>query len=750
MTEEKNTDATNFQLTPDRRSVLRASGALLAGLGAGTKLGAANPPQQPTGSPRPGPDVLYEPPVTAPQFETVGSWQADPLRVCGADAYVGGEYLYQDYIYDDHGANTTPGLTDPQPAKTGQTINGPATGDVVYPTDEERFRYNAADLLEFRAAPRGNRVDYRITLNTLTEAGDAAVAIGIDTGSGGRTSWEYGIGEIGAPIEYLLVTWGTDAALVGPDGETTAVDTSVDLRRNQLTVELPLDPGRESWRHYVGVGLWDEANERFRSIQDEPTPEQPGGAHGDDPVPLFNVGFRFDEPTGNVNVQLDTPQREVEQTLNNVGSRGLGYGHWREHRQAKALGERDISEFGVDIDFARLRDRVTERRVPEHGYINRLYSSRERLPDGLKADGPVLTGRVQPYTLYIPESYDGSAAPLHVELHGRGATYNQTGVYTPDYLRQIAEQRDALLLAVEGRGPSLFYKGLAELDVFEAWNDVRNAYATDDDRVTMGGYSMGGIGTFTLACHYPDLLAKGFSVVGAAFDQTERLLDNLRHVPMLMWNASNDELVPASDYVPTERRIRELGYRHELDVFLGYDHFLFGARDQWGPGRDFLEGEYLGSATVERNPSRVTYRRIPALDEPDLGLVHDGAYWVTDISVTDEAEEGRVDAISYAEGYASPITDDYRGPSTEPDPHLKRGTRWVDTLDDGRERNALDLDLDAVSSLTVYLDEAQLDAETPLQLRTAATTEATVTLVADGRRREVSVSAGTNEQIIRF
>ena len=749
MKEEKFTDSSRL-LTPKRRSMLRASGALLTGLAAGSVPGAADRPQNSTNSPRPGPNMLYDSPVTAPQFETVGPWQADPLRICGADAYVDGEYLYQDYIYDDHGANTTPLMTDPQPAKTGLTLNGPATGDVVYPTDQERFRYNAADLLEFRATPHGEGILYRITLNTLIEAGDGAVAIGIDTGRECRTTWGYGIGEVGAPIDYLLVTWGTDAVLVGPDNETKSVDTAVDLRRNQITVELPLNPGRESWQHYVGVGLWNAEKERFRAIQDEPSDEQPGGAHGDDPVPLFNIGFRFEEPTGNVNAQRDTPQREIEETRNNIGSRGLGYGHWREHRQAKALGERDISEFSVEIDFARLQDRVTERRVPERGYINRLYSSREQLPEGLRDEGWVLTGRVQPYTLYIPESYDGSQAPLHVELHGRGATYNQTGVYTPDYLRQIAEQRDALLLAVEGRGPSLFYEGLAELDVFEAWNDVRSRYAIDDDRVTMGGYSMGGIGTFTLASHYPDLLAKGFSVVGAAFGQTERLLDNLRHVPMLMWNASNDELVPATYYVPTERRLRELGYRHELDVFLGYDHFMFGGRDQWGPARDFLEGEYLGTTTVERNPAHVTYRRIPALDQPELGLVHDGAYWVANIVIPDDLDEGKVDAISHGNGYSPPITDNYRGPGTRPDPHLKRGTRWTDTLNDGRTANALELDLDGVSALTVYLEEAQLNPEAPLQLRTTTTTDTTVTLVGSGRRREVFISTGKQNQVVRL
>ena len=47
------------------------------------------------GPPRPGPEVLYEDPVTSPKLEPAGRWRADPLMVCGADAHVDGEYVFQ-------------------------------------------------------------------------------------------------------------------------------------------------------------------------------------------------------------------------------------------------------------------------------------------------------------------------------------------------------------------------------------------------------------------------------------------------------------------------------------------------------------------------------------------------------------------------------------------------------------------------------------------------------------------------------
>ncbi|MGH3355569.1 MAG: hypothetical protein ACRDOJ_06695, partial [Nocardioidaceae bacterium] len=53
----------------------------------------------------PGPDVLYAPAPAAPQLENRDPrFTAEPLLVSGNEAYADGEYLYQDYLYDDYGA----------------------------------------------------------------------------------------------------------------------------------------------------------------------------------------------------------------------------------------------------------------------------------------------------------------------------------------------------------------------------------------------------------------------------------------------------------------------------------------------------------------------------------------------------------------------------------------------------------------------------------------------------------------------
>src|SRR5438552_11417475 len=54
---------------------------------------------------RPGPLILYQPPAVAPQLSDSGVWHAQPILVSGATAYRQGEFLYQDWLYDDHGAH---------------------------------------------------------------------------------------------------------------------------------------------------------------------------------------------------------------------------------------------------------------------------------------------------------------------------------------------------------------------------------------------------------------------------------------------------------------------------------------------------------------------------------------------------------------------------------------------------------------------------------------------------------------------
>ena len=162
---------------------------MTAAVGAGAATAQAGLPTVPSGH-RPGPDALYEAPASAPQLQNVSPWTAPPILVSGAQAYSRGEWLYQDYLNDDHGAA---GVADPNAPVNGNAfLFAPTEGTFTYPTDPV-YANNAADLVELRVKPLPAATAFRVTLNTLKDAGKVGFTIALGNSSvrcPGRTARE--------------------------------------------------------------------------------------------------------------------------------------------------------------------------------------------------------------------------------------------------------------------------------------------------------------------------------------------------------------------------------------------------------------------------------------------------------------------------------------------------------------------------------------------------------------------------------
>ena len=105
--------------------------------------------------PGPGPDILYRPTAGRRSFENRGIWRAKPILVSGASAYREGEFLYQDFLYDDHGAHRRSSRDPGDPRVSGDTFSAP-NGTYTYPT-APAYADNAADLVELRVKPLAER-----------------------------------------------------------------------------------------------------------------------------------------------------------------------------------------------------------------------------------------------------------------------------------------------------------------------------------------------------------------------------------------------------------------------------------------------------------------------------------------------------------------------------------------------------------------------------------------------------------------
>jgi pimeloyl-ACP methyl ester carboxylesterase len=683
---------------------------------------------------RPGPDVLYAPAPAAPQLENRDPrFHAAPLLVSGTEAYQEGEYIYQDHLYDDYGSDTS---------GTGGRSLSPRTGDITYPTDEERYGGNAADLVEFRIAVGESDVAYRVTLNTLLEPDTTIIAIAFDTDGDPATGSDILSRDPGASFpgtDEALFLWGTGAEHVRFAGGlplvTSALGITTDLETNQMTLSVPRtvsDP-RGLWRTTLATGLYDGAGGWLRP-QRSANETTPGGASFADlqPSGIFNLAFRYDEPVLADDVPPDTAQ-------------------------AAALQDHEPTRFSRNIDFGDLDSGASRSNVPETGTMIRIFPSRLDLGEGRDLDAsPQYLGQLQPYSLYVPTTYSAKTpSGFTLNLHSLSEhhwQYNGTvGI------QQIGESRGNLVATPMARGDDGWYQNEAEYDVFEVWNDVARHYTLDPHRAAVTGYSMGGYGTYRLGTLYPDLFGKAYSVVGPPADGiwipplrptggidtlTNVWLENARNVPYLNVVAAADELVPiagtrAQNLGAPELGVRgfeQLGYRYRFVVYETADHLTLATLNYNVP----YAADFLGDATVERNPYHVTFSYAPQTDDAELGLEHTHAYWVSGLRLADPAvgspiPKATVDALSHGFGLGDPSSSFAIAPGTEPLPYTEFSRAWGEPPAIERE-NKLTVKLTNIGEATIDTRRALLNPKRDMTLAIDSTSAGQLHLTGRFRR----------------
>jgi hypothetical protein len=140
-----------------------------------------------------------------------------------------------------------------------------------------------------------------------------------------------------------------------------------------------------------------------------------------------------------------------------------------------------------------------------------------------------LDGSLQPYALYVPQSWreeGDSQYGLLVALHGLNSTPMktiQTVFGIPLAEGETKQQQDRypqpvspapmFVLAPDGFGNSN-YRAFGEKDVQDTIEQVASRYRIDPNRIYITGASMGGIGAASLPLHYPDRFAAAAPLCG--------------------------------------------------------------------------------------------------------------------------------------------------------------------------------------------------------------------------------------------
>jgi len=214
----------------------------------------------------------------------------------------------------------------------------------------------------------------------------------------------------------------------------------------------------------------------------------------------------------------------------------------------------------------------------------------KRMIDGLKTDAgewaPYLERRrnlifayvspkdhtVQYYQFALPKNWDPEKKyPLFFELHGSGdpnplggATVQMSAGKTESGL--LGYSTPTTYAAREGLGyycqpygrGNLSYKGISEVDVWEAYNDVHQNFKIDADRRYLFGFSMGGSGTWSIGTRTPDRWAAIAILAGGTWRERPNhdLGLNLTQTPVYVYCGDRDFLFKYVDV-----------FRAELDKF---------------------------------------------------------------------------------------------------------------------------------------------------------------------------------------
>jgi len=201
-------------------------------------------------------------------------------------------------------------------------------------------------------------------------------------------------------------------------------------------------------------------------------------------------------------------------------------------------------------------------------------------------------GKEMEYALFVPTTYDKEKkSPLMVALHGLGSNPQQIMRYRG--LTDLAEKHGYIVVAPMGYNSRGWYgqralqkkdgdpenlSELSEKDVMNVLGIVKKDYAIDPDRIYLMGHSMGGGGTWHLGIKYPDTWAALAPIAPAIFRPATDV-EKIKHVPVILVQGDNDNLVPVAGARRWAEQMKKLGMTYEYIEVAGGDHVGVAAQN---------------------------------------------------------------------------------------------------------------------------------------------------------------------------
>ncbi len=179
------------------------------------------------------------------------------------------------------------------------------------------------------------------------------------------------------------------------------------------------------------------------------------------------------------------------------------------------------------------------------------------------------------YLLYAPDGAAGEALPLLLFLHGSGGCGDDPeDLYSDDTLPTMLKygwlRPGALVLIPQCPGDES-WDPYCE-DLMELLELVKAQYGADPDRVSVTGFSLGGIGCFTLLCRYPDYFSAAMPV--SALCEEPSACRAITSTPVRILHGELDTTMDSRYVVLANDIINAAGGHSTLTFLPGEKHFI--------------------------------------------------------------------------------------------------------------------------------------------------------------------------------
>jgi predicted esterase len=226
-----------------------------------------------------------------------------------------------------------------------------------------------------------------------------------------------------------------------------------------------------------------------------------------------------------------------------------------------------------------------------------------------------------PYRLLVPRDYDAAKSwPLIIWLHGSGEKGNNNTAQLSGITNTFLGNRDkcpALVIVPQCPDNSSWLAiGLNEPPkitepsrmIIATISELQKKFNLDDRRIYIGGFSMGGCGSWDILSRYPNLFAAAFPIAGPPGDR-KGLAPLIKDVPIWVFHGDRDNVAPVDSSRTIVNQLKAAGspvkyteYRgggHECSTTLAdpkLQEWLFAQRRTSAP--DFTESKVPADASL--------------------------------------------------------------------------------------------------------------------------------------------------------